>query len=104
MQAVKITDREQKGDRGMITLEEALKKIEKLEKENAYLREKLESARNRKMSGRKKHNDKWMNAYNDFVTCFENGMSIVDIAKKQNVSSRTIYRYKEYYDKLQEML
>ena len=26
------------------------------------------------------------------------------IAKKQNVSSRTIYRYKEYYDKLQEML
>ncbi|MCI7129370.1 MAG: helix-turn-helix domain-containing protein [Lachnospiraceae bacterium] len=88
----------------MITLEEALKKIEKLEKENAYLREELESARNRKMSGRKKHNDKWMNAYNDFVTCFENGMSIVDIAKKQNVSSRTIYRYKEYYDKLQEML
>ena len=88
----------------MITLEEALKKIEKLEKENAYLREELESARNRKMSGRKKHNDKWMHAYNDFVTCFENGMSIVDIAKKQNVSSRTIYRYKEYYDKLQEML
>ena len=87
----------------MISLEEALKKIEKLEKENAYLREELEAARNRKMSGRKKHNEKWMNAYNDIATCFENGMSIVDIAKRQNVSQRTIYRYKEYYDKLQEM-
>ena len=87
----------------MLTLEEAMKKIEKLEKENAYLREELEAARNRKMSGRKKHNEKWMKAYNDFVTCFENGMSIVEIAKRQNVSVRTIYRYKEYYDKLQEM-
>ena len=88
----------------MLTLEEALKIIEKLEKENAYLREELEAARNRKMSGRKKHNEKWMNAYNDFVVCFENGMSIVDIAKKQNVSARTIYSYTEYYDKLQEIL
>ena len=87
----------------MLTLEEALKIIEKLEKENAYLREELEAARNRKMSGRKKHNEKWTNAYNEFVACFEGGMSIVDIAKKQNVSSRTIYRYKEYYDKLREM-
>lgn len=87
----------------MLTLEEALIKIEKLEKENAYLREELEAARNRKMSGRKKHNEKWMNAYNDFVACYEGGMSIVDIAKRQNVSQRTIYRYKEYYDKLQEM-
>ena len=34
----------------MISLEEALIKIEKLEKENAYLREELESARSRKMS------------------------------------------------------
>ena len=87
----------------MYSLEEALKKIEKLEKENAYLREELEAARNRKMSGRKKHNEKWTNAYNDFVACFEKGMSIVEIAKKQNVSVRTIYRYKEYYDKMQEM-
>ena len=73
----------------MLTLEEALKIIEKLEKENAYLREELEAARNRKMSGRKKHNEKWMNAYNDFVVCFENGMSIVDIANKQNLSAGT---------------
>ncbi|MDD7641852.1 MAG: resolvase [bacterium] len=84
------------------TLEEALRRIEKLEKENAYLRDELEAAKNRKMSGRKKHNEKWMNAYEDFVICFEAGMSISAIAKKQCVSSRTIYRFREYYDQQKE--
>ena len=37
-----------------VTLEEALKRIEELEKENAELREKLEYYRNRKLSGRQK--------------------------------------------------
>ena len=50
-----------------VTLEEALKKIEELEKENAELREELEYYRNRKLSGRQKHNAKWMAIYNDFV-------------------------------------
>ena len=35
-----------------VTLEEALKRIEDLEKENAELREELEYYRNRKLSGR----------------------------------------------------
>ena len=35
-----------------VTLEEALKRIEELEKENAKLREELEYYRNRKLSGR----------------------------------------------------
>ena len=43
-----------------VTLEEALKRIEELEKENAELREELEYYRNRKLSGRQKHNAKWM--------------------------------------------
>ena len=34
-----------------VTLEEALKRIEELEKENAELREELEYYRNRKLSG-----------------------------------------------------
>ena len=38
-----------------VTLEEALKRIEELEKENAELREELEYYRNRKLSGRQKH-------------------------------------------------
>ena len=56
-----------------VTLEEALKRIEELEKENAELREELEYYRNRKLSGRQKHNAKWMAIYNDFVIGYESG-------------------------------
>ena len=85
-----------------VTLEEALKRIEELEKENAELREELEYYRNRKLSGRQKHNAKWMAIYNDFVVGYESGMTMVEIAKRNNVSERTIYRYKAYYDKLRK--
>ena len=69
-----------------VTLEEALKRIEELEKENAELREELEYYRNR----------------NDFVVGYESGMTMVEIAKRNNVSERTIYRYKAYYDKMKK--
>ena len=84
------------------TLEEALERIGKLEKENAELREELEYYRNRKMSGRQKHNAKWMEIYNDFIDGYESGMTITEIAKRNNVSERTIYRYKAYYDKVRK--
>ena len=86
----------------VITLEEALKRIEELENENAELREELEYYKNRKLSGRQKHNAKWMAIYNDFVACYENGMTMIEIARRNNVSERTIYRYKAYYDKMKE--
>ena len=85
-----------------LTLEGALKRIEELKKENAELREELEYYRNRKLSGRQKHNAKWMAIYNDFVIGYESGMTMVEIAKRNNVSERTIYRYKAYYDKIRE--
>ena len=60
------------------TLEEALKRIEKLEKENADLKEanadlkeELEYFRKRKACGRQRHNAKWMAIYNDFVALLE---------------------------------
>ena len=84
----------------VINIEEALKRIEELEKENAKLREELEYYRNRKLSGRQKHNAKWMAIYNDFVVLYESGMSIAEIAKEKKLSERTIYRYKAYYDKV----
>ena len=84
----------------VITLAEALKRIEELENENAELREELEYYKNRKLSGRQKHNAKWMAIYNDFVDCYENGMTMIEIARRNNVSERTIYRYKAYYDKM----
>lgn len=86
----------------IVTFEDALSRIEELEKENAALREELEYYKNRKLSGRQKHNAKWMTIYNDFVACYENGMTMVEIAKRNNVSERTIYRYKAYYDKMKE--
>ena len=86
----------------VITLEEALKRIEELENENAELREELEFYKNRKLSGRQKHNAKWMAIYNNFVDCYENGMTMIEIARRNNVSERTIYRYKAYYDKIKE--
>ena len=85
-----------------ITLEDAVKRIKKLEKENAELKEELEYYKNRKMSGRQKHNAKWMAIYNDFVVGYENGMTMVDIAIRPHVSERTIYRYKSYYEKMRE--
>ena len=82
------------------TLEAALKRIAELESENEKLREELEYYKNRKMSGRQKHNAKWMAIYNDFVAGYESGMTMIDIAKRNYVSERTIYRYKSYYDKM----
>ncbi len=87
----------------VITLAEALKRIEELENENTELREELEYYKNRKLSGRQKHNAKWMAIYNDFVDCYENGMTMIEIARRNNVSERTIYRYKAYYDKMRKV-
>ena len=86
----------------ILTLEEALKRIEELENENAELKKELEYYKNRKMSGRQKHNAKWMAIYNEFVVGYESGMTMVEIAKRNNVSERTIYRYKAYYDKMKK--
>ena len=87
----------------IMTLEEALERIAELEKENAKLKEEVEYYKNRKASGRQKHNAKWMAIYNDFVVCYEGGMTMVEIAKRNNISERSIYRYKAYYDKVRQV-
>ena len=86
--------------KNVTTLEEAIKRIEELENENAKLRKELEYYKNRKLSGRQKHNAKWMAIYNDFVAGYESGMTMIEIARRNNVSERTIYRYKAHYDKI----
>lgn len=84
------------------TLEKALKRIDELEKENAKLQEELEYFKKRKASGRQKHNAKWMAIYNDFVDCYEKGLPLVEIAKRNNISERTMYRYKAYYEEMRK--
>ena len=40
--------------------------------------------------------------YNDFIVCHEQGMTMVEIAKRNGISERSIYRYKAYYDEMQK--
>ena len=82
------------------TLEEALSLIAELEAENRTLREELEYYKSRKPSGRKKHDETWMASYNDFAAKYEAGMSIMEIVNLGEISRRTAYRYKSYYDAL----
>lgn len=82
------------------TLEEAMSYISELEAENRALREELEQLRSRKRSGRKKHDETWMASYNDFTVKFESGMSIMEIVNQGEISRRTAYRYKAYYDEM----
>lgn len=82
------------------TLEEALKYISELEAENRELRAELKYFRSRKPSGRKKHDDSWMASYNDFSMKYESGMTIMEIVNQGEISRRTAYQYKAYYDTL----
>ncbi len=78
-------------------LETALRKIAELERENEDLKEELEYLRKRKASGRQRHNEKWMTVYNDFIRCYENGMTMEEIAARNKISVRSMYRYKAFY-------
>ena len=44
-----------------------------------------------------------MKSYNDFVTLYEDGLTIMEIVDQGAISRRTAYRYKAYYDELKKM-
>lgn len=83
-----------------LSMEEARIRISELEEENKKLREENERLRARNFGGRKKHNDAWMAAYNDFVIQFEDGKTISEIVSEGTISRRTAYRYLEYYKEM----
>lgn len=85
-----------------MNLESALKRIHELEEENARLKEELNEYKNRKMSGRKKHDEKWMASFWDWAVLYESGMTIMEIVEKSEISRRTCYRYKAYYEELKK--
>ncbi|MBQ7359759.1 MAG: helix-turn-helix domain-containing protein [Lachnospiraceae bacterium] len=87
----------------MKTLEEALNYIAQLEVENENLRKELEYYKAKSPAGRKKHDDTWMASYNVFVAKYESGMTIMEIVNQGEISRRTAYRYKAYYDELKKM-
>lgn len=83
-----------------MTLEEAKKKIKELEDEIAVLKAENDELRGRSPAGRRKHDEKWMSTFNDFVTKYEGGMSVMDIVDEGMISRRTAYRYLAYYREL----
>ena len=85
------------------TLEDALKRIAELEEENSLLRIELEDLRSKKAAGRKKHDSAWTASYNDFAVKYESGMTIMEIVSLGNISRRTAYRYKAYYDEMNKI-
>lgn len=86
-----------------MTFDEALKRIAELEKENKELKDILEVYKSKKFAGRQKHDAHWMKSYNDFVTLYEDGLTIMEIVDQGAISRRTAYRYKAYYDELKKM-
>ena len=87
----------------VITIEQALERIAELEAENKALREELEQYKNITPAGRRKHDATWMASYNDFAAKYESGMSIMEIVNQGEISRRTAYRYKAYYDELRKL-
>ena len=83
------------------SLEEALAKIEELKKEIENLKKENEFLRNRKVGGRRKHDETWSSSYNDFVIKYESGKTIMDIVNEGQISRRTAYRYLAYYKEIQ---
>ena len=84
----------------VVTFEEAIFRIEELEKEVSELKLENEKLRNRNIGGRKKHDEVWMSSYNNFVGKYESGMTLIEIVAEGDISRRTAYRYLAYYKKM----
>lgn len=82
------------------TLKEAKMRINELEKENEELKAEIERLKARNLGGRKKHNEAWMASYQEFAIKYEAGMTIMEIVKEGQISRRTAYRYKAYFDEI----
>ncbi len=79
-----------------MNLQEAITRIEELESQVAALTDENEKLRE-SIGGRRKHDEKWMTSYNDFVTKYEGGMTVMEIVDEGAISRRTAYRYLKYY-------
>ena len=74
------------------TLEEAMIRIDELEKENEELKAEIERLKARNLGGRKKHDEAWRISYQEFAIKYESGMTIMEIVKEGQISRRTAYR------------
>ena len=99
--AINQNDTQKDGGTFVISiLEEAMTHIDELEIENEELRAEIERLKARNLGGRKRHNAAWMASYQEFAIKYEAGMTIMEIVKEGQISRRTAYRYREYYDEM----
>lgn len=81
-------------------LNDALQKISELESKIEILEARIQELEKITPAGRKVHDDKWKACYDVFVKHYEAGESIPLIIETTPFSRRTVYRYKEYYDRI----
>ena len=99
--AINQNDTQKDGGTFVISiLEEAMTHIDELEIENEELRAEIERLQARNLGGRKRHNAAWMASYQEFAIKYEAGMTIMEIVKEGQISRRTAYRYRAYYDEM----
>lgn len=99
--AINQNDTQKDGGTFVISiLEEAMTHIDELEIENEELRAEIERLKARNLGGRKRHNAVWMASYQEFAIKYEAGMTIMEIVKEGQISRRTAYRYRAYYDEM----
>lgn len=99
--AINQNDTQKDGGTFVISiLEEAMTYIDELEIENEELRAEIERLKARNLGGRKRHNAAWMASYQEFAIKYEAGMTIMEIVKEGQISRRTAYRYRAYYDEM----
>ena len=99
--AINQNDQNGRGSAFVISiLEEAMTHIDELEIENEELRAEIERLKARNLGGRKRHNAAWMASYQEFAIKYEAGMTIMEIVKEGQISRRTAYRYRAYYDEM----
>ena len=85
-----------------MTLNEALKEIERVNEVIKKQEEELEILRKKKNAGRPPRGASWQKTYNEFVKLYEQGLPMVDIVEQCSTSRRTCYRYKAYYESLKK--
>ena len=99
--AINQNDTQKDGGTFVISiLEEAMTHIDELEIENEELRAEIERLKARNLGGRKRHNAAWMASYQEFAIKHDAGMTIMEIVKEGQISRRTAYRYRAYYDEM----
>ena len=86
-----------------MTLKEAQARIAELEQQVADLTAELEYYKSKPQAGRRVHDETWQKSFDLWVDLHEAGRTLVEVMDATGMSRRTYYRYKAYYEQLQQM-